>query len=868
MNHEQSIDIGVDLGTTFSVIAVKGRVQFVDGYPEGLYLEECDVTIIPTPFGEHTVPSVFWQDPENTEHVLVGSEAKDKAKEGECPIMFSKRSIGTNEPLRVNNRTFTAREVATYILKYLKEIAEKALGRPVRRAVVTHPAYFDRNQVEETREASAKAGFDMGLSEQMMMEPAAAALAYIQGEKKDPLLVMTYDLGGGTFDVTVLERREGVITMKAFNGDHLLGGYNFDRELVEWIRKRLDAAGLKIPYDENSPGDRARRAQLLQLAEQAKIDLTALRTDKVPHTINDRKILVDADGKSVQIFERITRGEYSALIKDYIDKTITCCHSALAKADVKVEDLDYILLVGGSSRGQWVKDAVKKAFKTDPQLFDPDMCVAAGAAIKAAQLPFVASSAGIELVLDVPSTSPLPRINVTGQVRASGGADLEASTRAELKVLLTTPQVGTLGPQELTLEGRFLFSDLQLLEDEPSNFTLQVSDDKGHERVSKQFAVSYQVDAGDTTEIATSLPKPLYLKTVTGMKLIAEEGKPLPAPKCEVHLKRQHSDPKVDIEVYQEEERIGLITVENIPADAGEGCPVHVQVEITAKNEIKGSARVLNRAGAVVAERPVRITFPPIRLPDLPELRARFEELEDQRQQLIALTSDAEHRLLLGGQGAKLSKKLQKLFDELEPDKQEIYRALKELERLVEPPPEDMDPPRAQFRRLLDECRDMIAAKGADPQLDPIKTALSRIEADGNNAYTTKNHKQWATANENLAKLHDRLEKLTGADGGGSEPELPPTPVLKDHFKQEVDGLRAALNMKREELEPRPDYAGKLKSRCDNVETMLDKAEADIEKIDDKLEPKRAVAQLQIIVRSLNQPRPLKERIPKLDIDI
>ncbi len=136
------MDIGIDLGTTFSVVAVKGNPKLAPGYPPGMYLPECDVTIIPTPDGDMTFPSVFWVDPEDPEEVLVGMPAKQKAEDGQAPIMFSKRSIGTQEQHRIHDRTFTGKEVATHILQYLKRCAEQALGQPVHRAVVTHPAYF------------------------------------------------------------------------------------------------------------------------------------------------------------------------------------------------------------------------------------------------------------------------------------------------------------------------------------------------------------------------------------------------------------------------------------------------------------------------------------------------------------------------------------------------------------------------------------------------------------------------------------------------------------------------------------------------------------------------------------------------------
>ena len=162
------MDIGIDLGTTFSVIAIKGQAELSPYYPPGMYLEECDVTIIPTPEGDRTFPSIFWMAPDDPEQVLIGFEAKQKAEEGDSPIMFSKRSIGTDEPLKMHGRTFTSKEAATRILQYLKECAEQALGQPVDRAVVTHPAYFEPNQVQETRDAAMKTMMSDGFNDERM----------------------------------------------------------------------------------------------------------------------------------------------------------------------------------------------------------------------------------------------------------------------------------------------------------------------------------------------------------------------------------------------------------------------------------------------------------------------------------------------------------------------------------------------------------------------------------------------------------------------------------------------------------------------------------------------------------------------------
>src|SRR5262249_271403 len=162
-----------------------------------------------------------------------------RAEAGDCPIMFSKRSIGTNVLLPLHDRTYTARQVATQILRYLKGMAEQALGCRVPRAGGTPPPSLHPHHPPAPPAPPPPPGPARALAEHRATEPVASALPYLRGETRDPLRVLTYDLGGGTFDVTVLERREGVVSVKAFDGDRLLGGYNFDRALVEWLLARL-----------------------------------------------------------------------------------------------------------------------------------------------------------------------------------------------------------------------------------------------------------------------------------------------------------------------------------------------------------------------------------------------------------------------------------------------------------------------------------------------------------------------------------------------------------------------------------------------------------------------------------------------------
>jgi len=854
------MNIGIDLGTTFSVIAVKGQVSLRDGYPPPDYLPECDITIIPTPDGDRTFPSVFWVDPENPNNILIGTEAKQKAEEGHSPIMFSKRSIGTDEPLKINDRTFTAKEVATHILRHLKDCAEQALGEPVRRAVITHPAHFTPNQVHETREAAQEAGFDMSQPEQMMMEPTAAAVAYFKDDKRDPLRVLAYDLGGGTFDVTILERREGVVNLRAFDGDHLLGGYNFDRALVQAILNRLKAAGRDIPYDENSAADRGRRARILQVAENVKIQLSEQKNDKVFVQFRVPDVLVDSEGRKVQILERINREQYTALIQDYLDETIDRCHRVLAKAVMSLDELDAILLVGASTYGPWVTRRIADEFKMEVVPYSPDVCVAAGAAIMADKLPVDPIGKDFRMVLDVASTSALPETNVSGTLLGNDSQPLSEAARAHLRVSLVTPLAGKLGPVSLSENSRFIFRDIQLLEDEPSSFSLQVSDEEGRELLAHEFKVQYAPDDAEITTIITSLPQPLYLRVAGGMKLIADEGIALPA-KCEVTVKKLWAEPELKLRIYLKEDEVGFILVENIPEDAGEGCPVKLDLEVTEKGALKGIARVLNRNNTVVAQSEVRIKFPPIPLPTLPQLLAKFETLEDKRQQELALTQDPERRTLLGGKGRKLANQIKKLFAEQEPDKQELVRAIRELDRLVNPPLDDMDPPRAHFMGLLENCRNLMDAKGSDPEIQPLRPMWDRINEDGRDAYITRNHKKWTTVYESLRLLYDRLAKLGEKGKGDGDDDIPPTEMSKDQGHQEVEGLRALLATERMKLESQPDYASTIRRRVEEIEKSLGEIDTKIDKISGDLPPKQGQAQVLI---ALQPARKLEQDIRKL----
>jgi hypothetical protein len=876
--------IGIDLGTTYSVIAIKGDVKVKGNYPSAQYLSDCDVSLIPSPAGEFAIPSAFWESPNDPKSKLFGSEAKDIATQGETPILFSKRCIGTTQKLRIGPREYTAKQVATEILRYLKKCAEDALGTDIGRAVITHPAYFNRNQVEETREAAIAAGFDMSYSQQMLMEPVAAALAHIATDPREKLTAMTYDLGGGTFDVTILERRDGVTCMKAFDGNPLLGGYNFDRRLVKWLLERvaksLENTGRTFTLDENNPSDQSTWSRLLQLAETVKYALVSKPTAKVPAAISAPDILRDTNGKPIKITDRITRGEYAALITDLLDDTIERSKGAIDKAGIKPDELDVIVIVGGSSYGQWVRDAVKNAFPSNEILFhgSPDLCVAAGAAIFAStQIPDMQSNTGgeFEILPDVPSVSLTNPVHILGSVRKQGGKPLPLQLRQELQVFLKTPESGEagIGPASLNEESCFLFRDVELACGEPTRLTLRLVDSQASKRAEQDLTIEYKNEGGSDVIPPDVLPKPIYLRTGSGLLTIASEAQPLPVKSKQILLEKLHGDSTIDLDVYQGPERITTIRVEGIPEDAGTGSTVLFTVQITKQNVMRGNVVVRKMDGSVATEWPVEISFPPLEIPSLPQLEEAFKRLDARRLELIAVEHDGARRVALGGPGPKqgggIAKRIKNLLAETFKNSQEIYQGILELEQLISAKRDEMDPPLRKFDALVNECHKELA-KSEEPDKKEIMDRLEIINQTGHDAEKLRDKRKWSIAWTQLRDIHAHIVKppdpeKTKKEDDDEEDDWTAADVKDAFFHEIVEWLRVALSAKQRSLEAEPAFEVKYLARCEAVEKQIDDIELKIRAVDSSIKHDKAYAKLEPLKYEKAK---IKKRIDEIDIDI
>ena len=348
--------IGIDLGTTNSCVAV---------------IEGGNPTVIANSEGARTTPSVvaFQKDGER----IVGQVAKRQAvTNADRTIMSIKREMGTNFKTTIDGKEYTPQEISAMILSKLKADAESYLGETVTQAVITVPAYFSDSQRQATKDAGKIAGLEVL---RIINEPTAAALAY--GMNDSDQKIMVYDLGGGTFDVSILEIGDGVFEVLSTNGDTRLGGDDFDQRIIDYL-----AAEFKKETGIDLTGDKMAMQRLKEAAEKSKIELSGMTTSN----INLPFITADATGpKHLDI--TLTKAKFDELTADLVAKTLVCIKNAMSDAGLSKSDIDKVLLVGGSSRIPAVQEAVKNEMGQEPTKgINPDECVALGAAVQAGVL--------------------------------------------------------------------------------------------------------------------------------------------------------------------------------------------------------------------------------------------------------------------------------------------------------------------------------------------------------------------------------------------------------------------------------------------------------------------------------------------------
>ncbi len=347
--------IGIDLGTATT---------------EAALFENGTVHMIPNSEQKNITPSVVGLD--TMGNITVGEKAKASyLLAPERTVIEVKRKIGTGEEIRLGKKSYTPAEISAEILKYVKAYVSQNLGEDITKAVISVPAYFDDRQRREVVEAGTLAGFQV---ERIINEPTAAALSYGLEHMEEESYVLVYDLGGGTFDVTLLEMFEGVLEVKASAGDNQLGGKDFDEVLIKWLRDRFETKhGISLE------GNVYAAAKLKEEAERCKIALSTEESADV-----QIPVLAEKNGIPAALEETVTRELFEELIADLIKRTHNPVRRVLEDAGISKEDLDHVLLVGGSTRVPMVARDIEEILGKKPDFaIDPDFSVAQGAAIQA-----------------------------------------------------------------------------------------------------------------------------------------------------------------------------------------------------------------------------------------------------------------------------------------------------------------------------------------------------------------------------------------------------------------------------------------------------------------------------------------------------
>ena len=348
--------IGIDLGTTNSCVSI---------------FEGGEAHVIANAEGGRTTPSVVSF---KKGEIIVGEKAKRQALVNPDTIISIKRKMGTSEKVKANGKEYTPEEVSAMILSDLKKTAEAYLGEKVTKAVITVPAYFNDAQRQATKNAGKIAGLEV---ERIINEPTAAALAYGLDKQNTNEKILVYDLGGGTFDVSILELGDGVFEVLSTSGNNHLGGDDFDNRLVDYI-----VSEIKKEEGVDLSDDKMAMQRIKEAAEKAKKDLSGMTSTQV-----SLPFIAQVDGAPVNFEMDVTRAKFESLISDLVDSTLEPVRKALKDAKLSKTDIDKVILVGGSTRIPMVQDLVKKETGKDPSKgVNPDEVVSMGAAIQGGDL--------------------------------------------------------------------------------------------------------------------------------------------------------------------------------------------------------------------------------------------------------------------------------------------------------------------------------------------------------------------------------------------------------------------------------------------------------------------------------------------------
>jgi molecular chaperone DnaK (HSP70) len=718
---------GIDLGTTNSCIFV------VDGDAGRLITDN---------HGNATFPSVVHAAAGGNRSV--GHSARNHMGELPAPVVAVKRLMGTTETVTLGRERKTPVEISSLILTFLKELAESQAGGRIDRAVVTVPAYFSHIQRQQTDEAGRLAGFREVVT---LLEPVAAALAYSLASEKEALRIFVYDLGGGTFDATVLEKDpHGGISVLAFGGDAFLGGEDVDARLARRLCQRLQERGYRLDLDLDRPEDMSRFQRLRFWAELAKRELS--EKDEVP--LIRQGLFKDQDGNDVDLDLSVRRTELEECAADLIERSMAATLATLEKANIPRESIDEVIMVGGMSRMPLVQRRLAEVLGREPKVVDPDLIVARGAAIKAREVfgeQEVASS-GVRLELRYP--------NRTDQLRVRIGGRFDRPLTGATVYLLNDRD-----ERSQTLDGgdRFTFEEVALAPESENLLTLAVEDSAGRSILERQVKIVHDPSCHPVVRSPGSVvTKPIQVRTLDGLFPLFPENTALPYTTSHIFETADQSG-RIIVPIWEEQHEVTRLEILDLPPGLKVGTPVVVELEVQADYRIVATARLPD------LDRSARIDF---HIESVDTARLNPETVQSALRELREKASRAAGVCPAPEALAVFEVKLQALTDEIEmeltepqPNRARLHDKLGEMKALIDglPAPEKEIHLEPSFTDLSERLSAILsrAIEAQHPKLADARPLADDWREQAKKAWQTRDPIAWRRINDQLGAIASML---------------------------------------------------------------------------------------------------------------
>ncbi|MFS0879389.1 molecular chaperone DnaK [Metabacillus niabensis] len=583
--------IGIDLGTTNSCVAV---------------LEGGEPKVIPNPEGNRTTPSVVaFKNGERQ----VGEVAKRQAITNPNTIISIKRHMGTDYKVEIEGKNYTPQEISAIILQHLKSYAEEYLGEPVTKAVITVPAYFNDAERQATKDAGKIAGLEV---ERIINEPTAAALAYGLDKTDEDQTILVYDLGGGTFDVSVLELGDGVFEVRSTAGDNRLGGDDFDQVIIDYLVSEFKKEnGIDLSKDKMA------LQRLKDAAEKAKKDLSGVTSTQI-----SLPFITAGEAGPLHLEVTLTRAKFDELSSDLVERTMGPVRQALSDADLTASEIDKVILVGGSTRIPAVQEAIKKALGKEPHKgVNPDEVVALGASIQ-----------GGVITGDVKDVVLLDVTPLSLGIETMGGVFTKLIDRNTTIPTSKSQVFSTAADNQTAVDIHVLQGERQMAADNKTLGRFQLTDIPPAPRGVPQIEVSFDIDKNGIVnvrakDLGTNKEQQITIKSSTGLsdeeieRMVREAEENADADK-----KR-----KEEVELRNEADQLVFTTEKTLKDLEGKVD----EAQVTKANEAKDALKAA------------------IEKNDLDEIKAKKEELQTIVQELSVKLYEEAAKQAQAGQGGE-----------------------------------------------------------------------------------------------------------------------------------------------------------------------------------------------------------------------